>query len=597
MVWRKTDGNPFFIRQFLETLHEEKLIAYDAAARAFRYDIARIEAESITDNVAELLARKLDRLPGFTRLALSLAAAIGNDFDLETLAIVCERPAAEVAAALEVAVRDGLIAPTSQLVSLDPERLDSPLVYQRHAFLHDRIQQAAYATIPAEGRAGLHLSVGRILLLGTAEADLDTRIFEIVHHLNQGMEVIEEPAERLQLAKLNLRAGARARNSTANALAVQCFRNGIELPGPDAWLAHYESAYELHAKLAECLCLTADHQGALAVLKEAAGHARAGADRSKLHTLEVIVCVSKGDMRAALECARPAAESIGIRMSETPARVQEQLESEIAAILRKTAQTEIERFLDLPPMTDGDLIAALTTVVQSMPAAAQIDRPLYQLMCCRVVTVSLDHGNCTVSAKGYGNFALILSQLDRYQEAYRFGKLGVDLNERLDDMSMRSAVYFCFAALAAGWTQPIAESIELFRHGIRYGLQAGDHAHVGYNAIRCITHLQFSGMPLPELAAQARDYEQLLHRVGARMNLDILRPRMQLVRCLRGETNDLRTLNDEAFDEAAHRAAIESRGRRLLVADYLGAAHASLPHGRACSGARDRGRARGLLPS
>ena len=275
--------------------------------------------------------------------------------------------------------------------------------------------------------------------------------------------------------------------------------------------------------------------------------------------------------------------------------MQEQLESEIAAILRKTAQTEIERFLDLPPMTDGDLIAALTTVVQSMPAAAQIDRPLYQLMCCRVVAVSLDHGNCTVSAKGYGNFALILSQLDRYQEAYRFGKLGVDLNERLDDMSMRSAVYFCFAALAAGWTQPIAESIELFRHGIRYGLQAGDHAHVGYNAIRCITHLQFSGNASARAGGAGADYEQLLHRVGARMNLDILRPRMQLVRCLRGETNDLRTLNEPKPSTKPHTAPRSSHAAaRLLVADYLGVlSHASLPHGRACSGARDRGRARG----
>ena len=318
---------------------------------------------------------------------------------------MCERPATDVAAALEFAVHDGLIAPTSQLTSLDPERLDSPLVYRRHAFLHDRIQQAAYATIPAEGRPGLHLSIGRILLLGTAEPDLDARIFDVVHHLNHGMELIAEPAERLRLASLNLRAGTRAKNSTAYALGVQSFRNGIDLLGAGAWREHYDMAWELHAKLAECLCLTADYAAALAVLDYAAAHARAGADLSKLHAMKAVVCVIGGDMRSALECARPAAESIGIRMSESAERIQEQLDAEIAAIVRRTAQADIERFLDLPVMTDADLVAALTTVVQAMPAAAQLHRPLYQLMCCRVVTLSLEHGNCAVSAKAYGNFA------------------------------------------------------------------------------------------------------------------------------------------------------------------------------------------------
>jgi len=569
-ILRKTGGNPFFVRQFLQTLHTEKLIAWDGAARRFRYSIADIEAASITENVAELLARKLDRLPGFTRLALSLAAAIGNDFELNALAIVCERSAVDVAAALEHAVRDGLIAPTSKLASLDPERLDAPLVYHRYVFLHDRIQQAAYATIPAEGRAGLHLAIGRILLLGTADADLDARIFDIVHHLNHGIAVIDEPGERLRLATLNLRAGTRAKNSTAYALGVQAFRVGIELLGAGAWSGRYETAYELHSKLAECLCLTGDYPAALAVLDDAAAHARAGSDLSKLHAQKVIVCVIRGDMRAALECAGQAAEAVGIRLSGGAAGVREQLDAEIAAILRRTAETDIERFLELPPMTDTDLVAALTTVVQCMPAAAQLDRILYQLICCRVVTLSLEHGNCAVSAKAYGNFALILGLLGRYEDAWRFGKLGVDLNARLDDASMRSSVYFCFAALASAWSRPVAESIELFRQGIRHGLQSGDHAHVGYNAARCITHLQFAGQPLAELAAQMQEYEQLLHRVGARLNLDVLRPRMQLVRCLRGESGDPLTLNDADFDDARHRAAITARGGRLLLADYLG---------------------------
>jgi predicted ATPase len=62
IVHRKTGGNPFFMRQFLHALHDSKLIFFDSEAHGFRYDTAAIGATSITENVAQFLAAKLDKL-------------------------------------------------------------------------------------------------------------------------------------------------------------------------------------------------------------------------------------------------------------------------------------------------------------------------------------------------------------------------------------------------------------------------------------------------------------------------------------------------------------------------------------------------------
>ena len=444
-------------------------------------------------------------------------------------------------------------------------------MYVHYAFLHDRIQQAAYASIPAAHRSALHLSIGRIMLGGAAVADLDSRIFDIVHHLNLGMALMEETAERTRLALLNLRAGTRAKNSTAYGLAVQLYSQGIRLLGASAWNEHYDDCYELHSKLAESLCLTADYAGALTLLEEAARHARPGADLWKLHALQVVVCVNKGDMRAALEYARPAAAMLGIRVAAPDAPAEAQLDAEIAAILRQLEGRDVDGLLELPPMTDPAMIAAMSTVVQCLPAASQFNRPLYALICCKLVALSLEHGNCAVSAKGYGTFTVILSGLlGRYRDAYDFGRLGVELSTRLDDMSMRSSVYFTFAALASAWNQPIAESVELFRQGIKYGLQSGDHAHVGYNAARCVTHLQYSGLPLPELEQQVREYEQLLHRVGARLNLGMLRPRLALLSCLQSAVGEGGAERDRSFDAVCAEIEQHTHGNRSIIADLLG---------------------------
>jgi len=228
------------MRQFLEALHESKLIQFDAREGAFRYDLGAVKNASITENVAEFLAAKLEKLPRATRDVLRVAAAIGNRFELRVLARVEDRSAGETAANLAPAISEGFIAPLSGLEAADPDALDAPLVYGRFAFLHDRVQQAAYAMLSAQDKPALHLAIGRALLAGASTAEVEVRLFDIVNHLNHGSELIVDRAERWHLADLNVRAGAKARDATAYELAVRCFRNAAALLGKEGWAERYD---------------------------------------------------------------------------------------------------------------------------------------------------------------------------------------------------------------------------------------------------------------------------------------------------------------------------------------------------------------------
>ncbi len=91
VVLRKTEGNPFFVGEFLKLLYGENLLIFDAQQLSWQWNLAEIEAQDITDNVVELLLRQLQKLPEATQQILCLAACIGAEFDLKTLAIVCEK--------------------------------------------------------------------------------------------------------------------------------------------------------------------------------------------------------------------------------------------------------------------------------------------------------------------------------------------------------------------------------------------------------------------------------------------------------------------------------------------------------------------------
>ena len=204
LVHEKTEGNPFFVIQFLYALAEEQLLAFDHGAARWGWDIERIRAKGYTDNVVDLMVAKLTRLPADTQTALQLLACLGDVAEITMLSIVLGIAAEQVQAALWEAVRQELV-----------ERLDGS-----YRFIHDRVQEAAYSLIPDAARAADHLRIGRLLVARTPPEQLEEAIFEIVNQLNRGATLITAREEREQLAELNRMAGTRARATTAYASAL-----------------------------------------------------------------------------------------------------------------------------------------------------------------------------------------------------------------------------------------------------------------------------------------------------------------------------------------------------------------------------------------
>ena len=153
LIYQKTKGNPFFSTQFLKALYEDNLIKFDFDEGLWVCDIAQVRALALTDDVVEFMALQLQKLPLQTQDILKLAACIGNQFDLATLAIVCQKSQTQTAIDLWKALQLGLILPTTEVYKfyIEPEKHNRDLLQEQvvnYKFLHDRVQQAAYSLIP-----------------------------------------------------------------------------------------------------------------------------------------------------------------------------------------------------------------------------------------------------------------------------------------------------------------------------------------------------------------------------------------------------------------------------------------------------------------
>ena len=502
VIWRKTEGNPFFIRQFIHALHDEGCIAFDPAASAFVLDLAAMHGAAITENVADLLARQLAKLPGDTRDALVTAAAIGTEFDLAAVAAVSGGAPAALQVVLAPAVGDGIIVP----VIAQPWADDAGA---RYRFQHDRIQQAAYEAAPPDARDRLHLAIGR-QMLSAAPDELDRRLFDVVHHLHRGLGLIDDEAERTRFVELALEVARRARRAGAFDVAATTLRAVIQLRDPER---HHAIWFAAHHELAQALSLAGLHPEAREVVRAASVHAT-DRERATLGALDVTICTNVGLLNDALASGRSAAALLGVALPSDPEELARQLTAELAVIMAAVAERPVERWIDLPEMTDAEALAALPLLINCTAPAYQREPALMMLLAAKIVTLSLRHGNCSGSARGYVTLANALWVLGHDELGFEFGKLGVALVRRLDVRAMVPPVEYLFAAFVSPWRQPIERSIELLRTIVGTAIEAGALVHAGYAMLHEVIARTMRGDPLDEVIERGRRYCKQCTRLG-----------------------------------------------------------------------------------
>mgnify|MGYP001119764554 CR=1 FL=1 len=161
-ILAKTGGNAFFTHQFIKSLYEDELLQFSFKNKLWQWDITAIEEAGFTDNVVELMVKKVKKLPNTTKKLLELAACIGNKFASKTLRIISGLQA--IHKDLDKAILEGLLI---------------PLGNGQYKFVHDRIQQAAYSLIPNEEKQRTHLEIGQLLYKSLNAQVVAENIFDI----------------------------------------------------------------------------------------------------------------------------------------------------------------------------------------------------------------------------------------------------------------------------------------------------------------------------------------------------------------------------------------------------------------------------------
>ncbi|WP_414572430.1 PAS domain S-box protein [Nostoc sp. CCY 9925] len=561
LVLRKTEGNPFYVNEFLRVLYSENLLTFDTKQLSWQWDIAQIEAQDIADNVVDLLLLKLKKLPEEIRQILRLAACVGSEFNLETLAIACEKSPKAISLDLLAAIQAGFIQPISEL--------DENLLVQDYKFLHDRVQQAAYALIDESQKQAVHLQIGRNLLSKTLPEQLTNRLFEIVDHLNYGVEFVANEAKRTEIARLNLMAGKKAKASAAYKPALNYLEIGMGLLESSSWQTQYQLTLAIYETAAETAYLLGNFEQMERLVQIVLERSKTILDRVKITEVKIVALLAQTKLKQALDIGMLMLRQLKLKLPEQPTIFHVLMG--LLKIKLVLVGKQISDLASLPQMTQPDKIAALSILEGIGTSAYYTDPHLFSLITFEQIILSVKYGNSPVSIAAYAGYGIILCGVfGDIESGYEFGQLALQLLEQLSTKEFTAKILFIVNALISHWKVPVKETLSPLLQAYKSGLETGDLEFAAVAAHVYCYHSYFIGKELSELESEMTIYEETLRQLKQEQTLLLFQSFHQAVLNLLDRAEHPCNLIGNVYNEQILLPSLIQRGDRTsIVGLYL----------------------------
>ncbi|MCK6544800.1 AAA family ATPase [Myxococcota bacterium] len=525
---RKTAGNPFFLWQMLHTLRVRRSITLDAARIAWTWRLPEIEAIDYADSVVELMVQRFDELPGETRRTLGLAALLGAEFELDTLALVTGRSRAETFASLEPALREEFVRARS-----DEELVDGRIAVRRLRFTHDRMQEAAHRSIGQEERVEVHHHIARALLEDPRSSGAESdRLFQIVDHLNVAEARLSTRAELLELARLNLEAALRARHSAAWDAALGYLRVGMARLPEDLWDTERALARDLFRERGELEYLAGDFDEAEAFVKRAIAQETDDLRRADFVLALVVQYTLRADYPRAIAAAREGLARFGITLPEGD--FERARDAELDVIRRLVAGRSWRALGELPPMRDPVQQAVMRLLTSMGPPCYRSHPRLWGVIVARELRLCLEHGAVPAASYGFPAFGGLLTHvgLGSGADCEALYAATKTLMEQSNSPADTSVGHLMIGSSLRHWFAPLADASRDYLAAYTTGLESGNLQYAAYGFGHNAYCSFFQGVPLDDLAQQVEGYLKFSARRKNLWAIDLTEGVLRVIRRL-----------------------------------------------------------------
>jgi predicted ATPase/signal transduction histidine kinase len=483
ITYTTTKGNPFFVKSLISLWLDSKLLWFDEKEKSWKWKIEQENDNSLPKNLVDLFSLKLKHLDLEESHLLSLAACLGNRFNIENLSIISGIPVSKCLNILSTnQVKEFVVPMQKKLRNVSSGYLSD---YQYFIFQHDRMQQAAFSIIKEGDLAHILLKSGNLLIKKLTPEQFNDRIFEITNNLNAGFDLIVNKKDRIRLIDINIRAARKAYAAAAYSSALQYYINAnrvVELPDfyEYFWEDHYELAMSFFKEYAQCQFLEGDQQIGEKCIDEVINHSQKAVEKVDALNILIIHHTLHARYPEAINSGKAALKMLGIDLPDSNYDLAR--DQEIASVRQMMKNLKGTDLGKLPVMSNPEMLMACKILITIGPPCYRSHQKLWSVIVPTVVGLTLKYGNIPQVGYSHTAFGGLLGYVSNdFETAKIYSNAATDLMTKVfRNPSDQSVFYLMIGSSIRHWFKHLKYGSQDYIDAYEIGLQSGNLQYAAY---------------------------------------------------------------------------------------------------------------------
>ena len=565
VVYEKSSGNPFMMKEILQTLYHRNCLWYDWKTSGWAFDLDKIfEAFSTGDELgSDFIVRKIREFPKPAQCLLSWGALIGATFSFRLIQkLVSGKYLLETKAAI---ARDGQATDVTcrNCSKFTEDEMVEALNYllctgviisgendDEYCFAHTRYLNAAQENAESTGKVKeMHFVLAQAMLsyLNVCRYSL----YPLARHICLSEDLIKARVrQRASHRDVLWRAAAKARESGARATALWYFRTCVTLLQDDPWHGaadtNYDETLQVYTNLAELLYESNDLEEAGKLLDDLFSHARCSADKIRSYLLRAKILNKQAQFEQGFRTLQTCLLDLGV---STENRSWNELDGEFKKLeltIRSMGQDEL---VSKPLSDDRNVIATGTVLSEATAIAYWYDARQWFSLILAGIRICLDRGQFIQIGLCFNALgAAAISRFKDVELGHLYGDLASAFYSKFDDSFMQGRGWVLYNMFIAHTRVPVRSMLPVLENALDFSLASGDPNIALLNLGIMAVSRFWAGQDLAEIEAfctySPEEFEKWDSDLRGGAVLIAVR---QLCRALQGKTriDDVETLLDD----------------------------------------------------
>jgi len=499
VIYEKGGGNPFYIREMLDTCYRKHAITYDWKESQWCYNLDVVFGEFASPEYGTqvnndfIISRFMD-LPQNSRRFLAIAACVGSVFSFKLVKVLMSgnsndspkenvqevlgqvgkssvnpHKADFVRKASQDAVR-GLQAAIASYIVAPYEEDDDLFV-----FCHDRYQQAALSLPECHNLKDVHFNIAQAMFRHAPE---EHELYDLASHIGSAISLVKQRvAHRSLYRRVLIRSAEKSIDAGGRASGLTYYTNALSLLQKDPWVdgedVDYHETINLFVKTAECYWLQGFVEPALALINTSLKKARDAVDRVPAHILHARILARRGDMAGSLRILKACLGELGLDVTQGTFADCDRRFQELKPVLEDGRAL---KRLAGPMIGNAGMSARGAVLCEAMAGAFWSDPLLYYHLALAEVEIHIAGGNTTWSGLAYIHIgAVAITRFGLIRLGYSLGVAGKQFFEATQHNTFAAGrAGVLYSMLIGHFGSPLSNSVPLLEGAIEKTLLTGD---------------------------------------------------------------------------------------------------------------------------